>query len=92
MRNVKKSDQERAATRRAQNKRAAERRAARGMMRISLEVPREAIEEAERLGLARIGIVLAEPEADMSPVVLVRHTDGGLTTLAYRPSLTEPMG
>lgn len=86
MRNVKKSKEEKAATRRAQNARAAARKKAQGLVRVTVWVPEEALEQAGDLD--RIGIVCAGLEAkDKTRCVLVRDPDGTYRAIPYQTHL-----
>lgn len=86
MRNVKKSPEERAATRRAQNARATARKKAQGLVRVSVWVPEEALEQVADLD--RVGIVCVAPEArDKSRCILIRDPDGSFRPVVYQGRL-----
>ena len=88
MRNEKKTKAEKAKTRHEQYKRASARKEARGLKRVTLWVSGAALEEAERRGLSRIGIIFAEQEADY-PIALFRTKEGKIEGLSYTRSLFE---
>lgn len=89
MRNKKKTEAEKAEARAEQARRRKARKAARGLTQVSLWVPRAAVEEAERQGLTRVGIVFAGPD-DQKPGAWVRKPGGAVEPLAYVKLLFEP--
>lgn len=89
MRNEKKTAKEKAKTRHEQYKRAIARKEAIGLKRVTLWLPQAAIEEAEKRGLSRIGVIFAEREADQSPMAVIRTKEGMIEPLPYTRSLFE---
>ena len=86
MRNVKKTKEEKAATRRAQNARAAARKKAQGLVRVTVWVPEEALEQVAALD--RVGIVCVSPDAvDKSKCILIRDPDGSFRPVVYQGRL-----
>lgn len=69
MEKPKKTKKERAAIRHEQNQRLAQRKKEQGLQRVSLWVPKKALDDLN--GLARVGIVLAEDGVDTSPCVII---------------------
>lgn len=85
--NEKKTKKEKQATRREQNARAAKRKEEQGLKRVSLWMPKEALERAGNLN--RIGIILAEEGADQTPAVYIRKTNGRLEAVAWQGNLLQ---
>lgn len=83
--NLEKTKAEKAATKRAQNQRHQQRKKAQGLRRVTLWMPAEALDQAGNL--ERVGIVLAEDGADLSPAVYVRRKSGKLDYMPYTYTL-----
>lgn len=88
--NEKKSKKEKQATRREQNARAAKRKEEQGLKRISLWMPKEALEKAGNLN--RIGIILAEEGTDQTPCVYIKKKGGKLEAVAWQGNLLQTTG
>lgn len=88
MRNQKKTKEERAEVRRAQNQRAAARKKELGLKRVAVWVSGAALEEAERRGLTRCGVVFSKDPAP-KPGAYLLGEDGRVKPLDYVPGLFE---
>lgn len=90
MRNKKKSPEEKAATKKAQNARAYAKKKEAGLVRVSLWIPAEIADKCADLD--RIGVVFADSFESEKRLVSVLLENGRFSVIPYQPNLLETDG
>lgn len=85
--NTKKSSEEKAKTRHEQNQRAAKRKAEQGLMRVSLWLPRDIIDQVK--DHRRVGVVFAPAGVDIAPCGYILEGKK-LKPIIYQANLEPP--